>query len=78
MHLNVSTGDHAIFQEQKIQEFSNNSYDDIGVFWTSYFPEQSHLLIDHSYMYGEYFFLIILIILPFEIWSKWQIHNFED
>jgi hypothetical protein len=26
------TGDNAIFQEQKIQEFSHNSYDDAGVF----------------------------------------------
>jgi hypothetical protein len=25
-------GDSAIFQEQKIQEFSHNSYDDLGVF----------------------------------------------
>jgi hypothetical protein len=25
-------GDNAIFQEQKIQEFSHNSYDDVGVF----------------------------------------------
>jgi hypothetical protein len=26
------TGDNAIFQEQMIQEFSHNSYDDVGVF----------------------------------------------
>jgi hypothetical protein len=26
------TGDNAIFQEQKNQEFSHNSYDDLGVF----------------------------------------------
>jgi hypothetical protein len=26
------TGDNDIFQEQKIQEFSHNSYDDVGVF----------------------------------------------
>jgi hypothetical protein len=32
MYLNVSTGDKVIFQEQKIQEFSHNSYDDVGVF----------------------------------------------
>jgi hypothetical protein len=32
MHLNVSTGDYAIFQEHKVQEFSYNSYDDVGVF----------------------------------------------
>jgi hypothetical protein len=51
---------YAIFQEQKIQEFSHNVYDDVGVFWPSYF------------------FLINLIILPLEMWSKWQIHNFED
>jgi hypothetical protein len=44
------TGDNAIFQEQKIQEFSHNSYDDVGVFWPLYFSGQSHLLIDHSYI----------------------------
>jgi hypothetical protein len=32
MYLNVSTGDYAIFQEHKVQEFSYNSYDDVGVF----------------------------------------------
>jgi hypothetical protein len=32
MYLNVFMGDNAIFQEQKIQEFSCNSYDDVGVF----------------------------------------------
>jgi hypothetical protein len=32
MYLNVSTGDYAIFVEQKIQEFGHNSYDDVGVF----------------------------------------------
>jgi hypothetical protein len=32
MYLNVSTGDNAIFEEQKVQEFSHNSYDDVGVF----------------------------------------------
>jgi hypothetical protein len=32
MYLNVSTGDNAIFQEQRIKEFSHNSYDDVGVF----------------------------------------------
>jgi hypothetical protein len=32
MYLNVSTGDHVIFQEHKVQEFSYNSYDDVGVF----------------------------------------------
>jgi hypothetical protein len=32
MYLNVSTGDNAIFQEHKVQEFSYNSYDDVGVF----------------------------------------------
>jgi hypothetical protein len=26
------TGDNAIFQEQKIQKFSHNSYDDVEVF----------------------------------------------
>jgi hypothetical protein len=26
------TGDNAIFQEQKIQKFNHNSYDDVGVF----------------------------------------------
>jgi hypothetical protein len=26
------TGGNVIFQEQKIQEFSHNSYDDVGVF----------------------------------------------
>jgi hypothetical protein len=26
------TGDNAIFQEQKIQKFSHNYYDDVGVF----------------------------------------------
>jgi hypothetical protein len=26
------TGDNAIFQEQKIQEFSHNSYDDLELF----------------------------------------------
>jgi hypothetical protein len=26
------TEDNAIFQEQKMQEFSHNSYDDVGVF----------------------------------------------
>jgi hypothetical protein len=43
-------GDNAIFQEQKIHEFSHNSYDDVGVLWPSYSPGQLHLLIDHSYM----------------------------
>jgi hypothetical protein len=47
MYLNVFTGDNAIFQEQGIQEFSHNSYDDVGVFWSSYSLRQSHLLIDH-------------------------------
>jgi hypothetical protein len=32
IYLNVSTGDNAIFQEQKIQKVSHNSYDDVGVF----------------------------------------------
>jgi hypothetical protein len=32
MYLNVSTGDNAIFQEQRIKKFSHNSYDDVGVF----------------------------------------------
>jgi hypothetical protein len=32
MYLNVFMGDNAIFQEQKILEFSRNSYDDVGVF----------------------------------------------
>jgi hypothetical protein len=32
MYLNVSMGDNAIFQEQKIQKFSHNSYDDVGAF----------------------------------------------
>jgi hypothetical protein len=32
MYLNVSTGDYAIFQEHKVQKFSYNSYDDVGVF----------------------------------------------
>jgi hypothetical protein len=32
MYLNVSMGDHAKFQEHKVQEFSYNSYDDVGVF----------------------------------------------
>jgi hypothetical protein len=32
MYLNISTRDHAIFQEHKVQEFSYNSYDDIGTF----------------------------------------------
>jgi hypothetical protein len=51
MYLNnVSTEDNAILQEQKIQEFSHNSYDNVGVFYPSYFIGQSHLLIDHSYM----------------------------
>jgi hypothetical protein len=31
-YLNVSTGDNAIFQEQKMQKFSHNSYDDVGAF----------------------------------------------
>jgi hypothetical protein len=26
------TGDNAIFQEQKINEFNHNSYDDVGIF----------------------------------------------
>jgi hypothetical protein len=26
------TGDNAIFQEQNIQKFSQNAYDDVGVF----------------------------------------------
>jgi hypothetical protein len=38
------TGYNAIFQEQKIEKFSHNSYDDLGVFWLSYSPGQSHLL----------------------------------
>jgi hypothetical protein len=32
MYLNVSTEDNAIFQEQKIQKFSHNSYDDVELF----------------------------------------------
>jgi hypothetical protein len=32
MCLNVSMEDHAIFQEYKVQKYSYNSYDDIGVF----------------------------------------------
>jgi hypothetical protein len=32
MILNVTTGDNVIFQELKIQEFSHNYYDDVGVF----------------------------------------------
>jgi hypothetical protein len=32
MYLNVSTGDYAIFQEHKVQEFSYNFYDDVGIF----------------------------------------------
>jgi hypothetical protein len=32
IYLNVSTGDNAIFEEQKIQKFSHNSYDNVGVF----------------------------------------------
>jgi hypothetical protein len=32
IYLNVSTRDNAIFQEQKIQKVSHNSYDDVGVF----------------------------------------------
>jgi hypothetical protein len=78
MYLNVFMGDNAIFQEQKIQEFSCNSYDDVGVFWPSYSLGESYSLIDHSYMWGEYFFLINLIILPLKMWSKRQIHNFKD
>jgi hypothetical protein len=35
---------YAIFQEQKIQKFSHNAYDDVGVFWPSYPRRQSHLL----------------------------------
>jgi hypothetical protein len=30
---------YAIFQEQKIQEFSHNAYNDVGVFWPSYSPD---------------------------------------
>jgi hypothetical protein len=68
-----------IFEEKKIPEFSHNSYDDVCVFWPSYSPGRSHLLIDHSYMYEEYFFLINLIILPLEVliphrhWEKNEI-----
>jgi hypothetical protein len=32
MYLNVSARDYAIFQEHKVQEFSYNSYDGVGVF----------------------------------------------
>jgi hypothetical protein len=32
IYLNVSMEDYAIFQEHKVQEFSYNSYDDVGVF----------------------------------------------
>jgi hypothetical protein len=32
MYLNVSMRDNAIVQEQGIQEFGHNSYDDVGVF----------------------------------------------
>jgi hypothetical protein len=32
MYLNVSVGDYAIFQEHKVQDFSNNYYDYAGVF----------------------------------------------
>jgi hypothetical protein len=52
------TGDNAIFQEQKIQEFSYNSYDDVGVI----------TLINRSLLHiGR--ILINLIILPLEMWS---------
>jgi hypothetical protein len=27
---------YAIFQEQKIQEFNHNAYNDVGIFWSSY------------------------------------------
>jgi hypothetical protein len=50
MYLNVSMGDYAIFQEHKVQEFNYNSYDDIGIFWPSYSPIRSHLLIDYLYV----------------------------
>jgi hypothetical protein len=50
MYLNVSAGDYAIFQEHKVQQFSYNSYDGVGVFWPSYSPGRSHLLIDHLYV----------------------------
>jgi hypothetical protein len=53
MYLNVSTGDHAIFQEHKVQKFSCNSYDDIELhrgILTVILPGHSRLLIDHSYM----------------------------
>jgi hypothetical protein len=32
MYLSVSAGDHTIFQEQNIQKFSHNSFDDVGAF----------------------------------------------
>jgi hypothetical protein len=35
---------YAIFQEQKIQTFSHNAYDDVCVFWPAYSPRRSHLL----------------------------------
>jgi hypothetical protein len=50
MYLNISMGDYAIFQEYKVQEFNYNSYDDVGIFWPSYSPGRSHLLIDHLYV----------------------------
>jgi hypothetical protein len=44
MILNVSTGDNTIFQEQKIQDFSHNSYDDVGVLFLTipYSPKLSY------------------------------------
>jgi hypothetical protein len=56
MYLNVSTRDNAIWdimlssKNKEIQEFSHNSYDDVGVFWSSFSSGRSCLLIDHSYV----------------------------
>jgi hypothetical protein len=56
-------GDNAIFQEQKIQEFSHNSYDDVGVFILTVVLPQTVTLIDRSLLYiGR--MLINLIIPP--------------
>jgi hypothetical protein len=43
------TGDKDIFPEQKIQEFSYNSSDDLGVLWVV-LPRTITLIIDHSYI----------------------------
>jgi hypothetical protein len=57
MYLNVSTGDHAISQEYKVQKFSYNSYDDVGVILTVVLP-RTVTLINRLLLYVGRIFLL--------------------